>query len=232
MKKFSMFFVGALALFAGTGMMCSCDNDEDGGDPDIPEYVDLGLPSGTKWATCNVGADSPEQHGDYFAWGETTPKTNYAWSNYEYCNGTADKLTKYCSNSEYGFEGFTDELTELLPVDDAATVNKGNDWRTPTKAEWQELVDNCTWTWTTQNGVSGFAVIGSNGKSIFLPAAGYYEGENIYDANYCEFWSSSLDTYTPFTASNLYSNNYNNSAYYTVTTNWRSYGYPVRPVKK
>ena len=135
------------------------------------EYVDLGLPSGLKWATCNVGANTPEEYGYYFAWGEVEPKTTYDWSTYEY--GTDwNQLTKYCNKSDYGKDGFTDNKTVLDPEDDAATANWGGAWRMPTTAEQQELVDNCTWTWTTQNGVNGYKVVGPNGNSIFFPAAG------------------------------------------------------------
>ena len=112
-------------------------------------YVDLGLPSGLLWATCNVGADNPEDYGDYFAWGETQPKDTYNWSTYQYCNGSYNTLTKYCSNSSFGYNGFTDDLTTLLPEDDAATANWGSHWRMPTEEEWQELYRNTTNTWTT-----------------------------------------------------------------------------------
>jgi len=106
------------------------------------EYVDLGLPSGTLWATCNVGATTPEGYGDYFAWGETTPKETYNWMTYKWGSGNESdgwlyrELTKYCSDSTYGLYGFHDNLTELLPEDDAATANWGNGWRTPTRAQW------------------------------------------------------------------------------------------------
>ena len=103
-----------------------------GGDYD---YVDLGLPSGILWATCNVGATVPEDYGDYFAWGETESKTNYGWNTYQYCMGNLSLLTKYCNNSSYGYNGFTDNLTILEPSDDATTVNLGADWRMPTKEE-------------------------------------------------------------------------------------------------
>ena len=99
-------------------------------------YVDLGLPSGVLWATYNVGAEYPEAYGNHFAWGETQPKDTYNWNNYQYCNGSNNTLTKYCNNSSYGFNGFTDNLTMLLPEDDAATANWGADWRMPTKNEW------------------------------------------------------------------------------------------------
>lgn len=126
---------------------------DDGGD--YHEYVDLGLPSGTLWATCNVGANAPEEYGDYFAWGEIQPKDYYDESTYQYCIGSYNTLTKYCNNSSYGYNGFTDNLTTLQPEDDAATANWGAGWRMPTKGEWEELYNNTTCTWTTQNNVSG-----------------------------------------------------------------------------
>ena len=157
------------------------------------EYVDLGLPSGLLWATCNMGADTPEDYGDYFAWGETQLKEYYKWNIYQYCNVTYDQLTKYCSNSSYGYNGFTDNLTTLLPEDDAAAANWGNGWRIPTYAEWQELLDNTTRTWTTQNGVNGQLFTASNGNSLFLPAAGYRYDSSLYFAGgYGYYWSSSL----------------------------------------
>ena len=125
-----------------------------------PEYVDLGL--SVKWATFNVGASRPEDYGDYFAWGETEPKEEYTWETYKW--GTSGKLTKYNT---------TDGKTVLDLDDDAAYVNWGDKWRMPTDAERDELVENCTWTWTTQNSVNGYKVTGPNGNSIFLPAGGY-----------------------------------------------------------
>ena len=139
---------------------------------DEHDWVDLGLPSGTLWATCNVGANSPEEYGDYFAWGETEPKNYYYWNTYKWCKGSYNTLTKYCSLSNYGYNGFTDGKTELDPEDDAAYVNWGSSWRMPTLEQQQELVEYCTWTWTQQNGVNGQLVIGPNGDTIFLPAAG------------------------------------------------------------
>ena len=157
----------------------------------VETYVDLGLPSGTLWASCNVGADTPEGYGDHFAWGETQPKSTYTWSSYQYCNGSYNKLTKYCTNSSYGNNGFTDNLTLLLPEDDAATANWGNDWRMPTKEEWQELYDNTTCIWTTQNGVDGRLFTAANGNSLFLPAAGFRSGGNLNDGT-VDYWSNTL----------------------------------------
>ena len=161
------------------------------------EYVDLGLPSGLKWATCNVGATTPEGYGDYFAWGETEPKATYDVSTYKYCNGTIDSFTKYCTESDLGFDfGTEDNKTMLELSDDAARVNWGGDWRMPTGDEMEELMDtnNCTWEWTTQNGVNGYKVTSNkNGNSIFLPAAGErynYDLNNAGSNGY--YWSSSL----------------------------------------
>lgn len=158
------------------------------------EYVDLGLPWGTLWATCNVGANTPEEYGDYFAWGETEQKDTYDWITYKYCNRSYNQLTKYCNRSEYGYNGFTDNLTVLQPSDDAATANWGNGWCMPTKEQWEELYQNTNSTWTTQNGVSGRLFVGSNGNSIFLPAAGWYLAEDLRsDGYYGFYWSNSLD---------------------------------------
>ena len=161
------------------------------------EWVDLGLPSGTKWATCNVGASSPEEYGDYFAWGEVTPKNTYSLSTYKYCKGSYDTMTKYCTQSNYGYNRFTDNLTELQPEDDAATANWGSPWRMPSYDQMKELCNSSytTWEWTTLNGVNGCKVTSkSNGNSIFLPAAGYRSNDKLYDAGSDGYyWSSSLD---------------------------------------
>lgn len=190
-------------------------------------YVDLGLPSGLKWATCNVGANAPEEYGYYFAWGEVEPKTTYNWSTYKYCVDNYDNLTKYCSQSGYGNNGFTDSKTVLDPEDDAATVNWGGAWRMPTKAEQDELREKCTWVWTSQNGVNGYKVTGPNGNSIFLPAAGdMLEGDLSVDGSWGYYWSSSLYAGSP------------DGAYYAYFdlgyVGWdylsRYYGLAVRPV--
>jgi hypothetical protein len=203
---------------------------ENGGTGDTHAYVDLGLPSGLLWATCNVGADNPEDYGYYFAWGETQPKDYYDWSTYQYCMGSSTTLTKYCNNSSNGYNGFTDNLTTLLPEDDAATANWGNDWRMPTKEEWQELYNNTTVTWTTQNGVNGRLFTASNGNSLFLPAAGYRGNSSLNDAGSDgNYWSSSLDSYGPYLAWVLYFD----SGYY-VMSNGRGHrfcGRSVRPVR-
>ena len=169
------------------------------------EYVDLGL--SVKWATCNIGATAPEEFGNYFAWGETEPKNYYDWTTYKYCNGTDDTMTKYCTNSTYGI---VDNKTTLDLNDDAARINWGGVWRLPTKEEQEELrnPNNCTWTWTTQNGVNGYKVTSlKNGNSIFLPAAGDYYDDVLNGMNSKgSYWSSSLNTTYNFSPSSLHFN--------------------------
>ncbi len=162
------------------------------------DYVDLGLPNGTKWANMNIGAENTVDYGDHFAWGETTPKENYNWETYQYCNGSGTTLTKYCSNAEYGDNGFTDSLITLEAADDAANASWGAEWRMPTHEEIQELIDNCTCTWTKQNGVNGRLFTGRNGNSIFLPAAGTQGSNGVRDVgSYGTYWASSLYTAIP-----------------------------------
>ena len=188
-------------------------------------YVDLGLPSDTKWATCNVGATSPEKYGNYYAWGETTPKDYYDWDTYKWCNGSYDTLTKYNTKSSYGT---VDNKTVLDPEDDAAAVNWGGAWRMPTKDEWKELIDNCTWTCTTRNGVAGYTVKSNlNGNSIFLPAAGYRGNDGLGRAGFGgDYWSSSLYTGYPFNAWDVYFDSDDVGRSYLN----RCYGQSVRPV--
>lgn len=206
-----------------------------GGSSTEHEYVDLGLPSGTLWATCNIGANSPEEYGDYFAWGETEPKDYYDWNTYKYANGTDaeyGKLTKYCPYNEdhiYGDNGFTDNLTVLLPEDDAATANWGSGWRMPTKEEMRELYDICNSTFTTQNGVKGRIFVGTNGNTLFLPAAGYRDRDELYYAgSRGYYWSSSLYAGSPNGAWNL---DFDSGDYYMGSYGHRNDGFTVRPVR-
>jgi hypothetical protein len=199
---------------------------------EVHEYVDLGLPSGTLWATKNVGADSPEDYGDYFAWGETEPKYGYMWDTYKYCDGSATKLTKYCQQSDYGYIDYTDTMTELLPDDDAATENWGSEWQMPSSVQFEELFNDSytTTEWTTQNGVNGRKITSKrNGNSIFLPAAGYRNFTKLREAGSDGYyWSRSLDT------------SYSSYAHYLsinqllihMKQNYRFYGQSVRPVRK
>lgn len=199
------------AIMLMTVAVCplGCDKDDDSDDWggnnngnggggsvfDNHTWVDLGLPSGTLWATCNVGADAPEDYGDYFAWGETQPKDTYNWTTYQYCNGSWCTLTKYCYDSVFGYNGFTDNLTTLQPSDDAATVNWGRGWRMPIVEEWCELYQNTINTWTTRNGVNGRVFTASNGNSLFLPASGWRleDSPSPLVGTGGIYWSSSLD---------------------------------------
>ncbi len=170
------------------------------------KYVDLGLPSGLKWAACNVGASSPEEYGDYFAWGETTPKSTYTESNSATYNKEVGEIS---GNPEY----------------DAASANWGGTWRIPSQIEMQELIDNCTWTWTTKNGIQGSLVSGPNGNSIFLPAAGYHGSSlNFRGSDGC-YWSS-----TPSGSQGAYL--YFRMDSPRITDIMRSYGQSIRAVSE
>ena len=174
--------------------------------PSTMEYVDLGLPSGLKWAKCNLGASKPSDYGDYYAWGETAPKAEYTWATYKWMQAGKSGwqyITKYTFadgqtggiwyDSAGNFIG--DNLTTLRPADDAATQQLGSPWRMPTVDEIQELKENCTWLWTTQDGVNGHQVDGPNGNAIFLPAAGSRDGSVLkYAGSAGSYLSSSLDT--------------------------------------
>ncbi len=197
-----------------------------------PQAVDLGLPSGLKWASWNVGASAPEEYGDYFAWGETVPKEVYDWSTYKWCNGALGKLTKYCTDSScWDSAGPMDNKTTLDLDDDAAHINCGGSWRMPTDAEWTELRENCTWTWTTQNGVNGRRVTSkTNSNSIFLPAAGRRYFTYLYNAGSCGYyWSSSLNTDNPNGAWYVY---FNSDDVNRSIDLYRFFGFSVRPVSE
>lgn len=172
-------------------------------------YVDLGLPSGLKWATCNVGASSPEDYGDYFAWGETSPKAEYTWEN---SVTLGEQMSDISGNAQY----------------DAATANWGGSWRMPTGEQMEELVEHCEWEWTQVNGVNGAKVIGPNGSCVFLPAAGYRFGSSLFNAGYGgSCWSSAPGGY--------YDDSYAYTLYFYygyeyVNSYYRSIGRTVRPI--
>ena len=191
------------------------------------DYVDLGLPSGTLWATCNIGASSPENCGNYFAWGEVGAKAIYNWNTYKYCYGIQYHLTKYCNN---GKDGRVDNLTELQSIDDAASVNWGNGWCMPNKSQWKELKDNTTCTWITKNGMSGMLFTAKNGKSVFLPASGYQLESNIYDTgSEGYYWSDSISTDSNSTHGQCF--RFDSNYYYNTSMVTRINGLSVRPVR-
>ncbi len=200
-------------------------------------YVDLGLPSGTLWATMNVGASKPEEYGDYFAWGETegynSGKTYFGWSTYKWCKGNDNALTKYSTNGShgsYGYNGFTDNKTQLDPEDDAAYVNWGSGWRMPTYDQLKELRDQCTWTLYTFNNVKGYLVEGKNGNVIFLPAAGHRYYASLSGAgSYGIYWSRTLCSDYPSFAWFLDFNSNSSGVY--GSSGYRYCGRSVRPVR-
>ena len=192
----------------------------------VGKAIDLGLPSGTKWANMNVGASASEDYGGYYVWGETEEKNDYSWSTYKWCNGSYNTITKYCTSSSYGT---VDNKTVLDPEDDVAHVKWGGSWRMPTLDEQKELLNNCTWKWTTQNGVNGYKVTGPNGNSIFLPAAGSRYGTEAYNRGSVGFcWSSSLYSNYSYDAYYLYFHSSN----YDWDYGSRCCGYSVRPVSE
>ena len=190
------------------------------------EWVNLGLPSGIKWATCNVDADKPEGYGYYFAWGETATKDTYSWDTYKHGDGKT--FSKYNA---------TDGLTTLEAADDAAIANWGGSWRMPTDDEWKELRENCNWRWTKSYNdttrVAGYIVASkSNDNSIFLPAAGFLDSRGINNnGSYGYYWSSSLETEDPKCAwFTIFSDGQSNSVRRSSVE--RFYGRSVRPVCK
>lgn len=198
------------ARCGGLTIRAVCDGSSSNPPTPVPDPVDLGLPSGLKWASFNLGASKPEGYGDYYAWGETETyyfpgeaqsdyptwkigkEEGYWWSSYKWCKGSNTTITKYWATSYSGYE-YMDGKTLLDPEDDAAHMNLGGSWRMPTEAEWTELRENCSWEWTSMNSIHGRKVTGPNGNSIFFPAAGrridttldYLDNEGLY-------WSSSL----------------------------------------
>ena len=208
----------------------------------VPEAIDLGLPSGIRWASFNLGASKPEEYGDYYAWGETEPYYNnldpliwkdgkeagYDWPSYKWCHGAERTLSKYCFNPDYGYNGFTDSKNVLDSDDDVARFRLGDNWRMPTNEDFEELRRNCKIASVTQNGVKGNLYTSySTGNSIFFPFADQLYKENILNQEGVDgyYWSSSLSPYQPCDA-------------YQLTAGFlpgiycfsRCHGLPVRPV--
>jgi len=232
-----------IMLIIMSGLVAACSDDEESekgnGFKGKHEYVDLGLPSGTLWATCNIGANSPEEYGDYFAWGETQGYLSgikiFSWETYKWCNGSSNTLTKYNNVEEFGFR---DNKAKLGFDDDCAYVNWGTNWRLPSHVQLEELINrNYTTTeWTTLNGVFGYKITSkTNGNSIFMPAAGYRDNSSLKkDGTYGYYWSSILydGTYTYY-AEDLY---FNSEGIYSTNQyrsggDYRYRGQSVRPVR-
>ena len=180
--------------------------------------IDLGLPSGTKWACCNVGASTPEGYGNYYAWGETQPKSWYSEDSYQYYNGNLDypdcwvNIGSDIAGTQY----------------DAATANWGSPWRMPTLTQIEELLNNCTSVWTTQNGVNGRKFTGPNGGTIFLPAAGDRWSDELYGlGSLGDYWFSALrESYPDGACYLVFASDGAVWSYYG-----RLYGLSVRPVR-
>lgn len=270
MKQKLLTLLLALAVIGAASVLmtaCSSDdevvadgnNDEvvDGGDdetPDPHEYVDLGLPSRTLWATTNIGAEKPEDYGLFFAWGETQGYSGavlddgltsvdghiFDWSTYKWCNGTYNTLTKYNGDSSFGTVDSPTPLIELLPEDDAAYVNWNSNWRMPSKEQFEELIYGgyTTTLWTTRNGVYGrlitSTVEGYKDKSIFLPAAGVrYDGSLVNAIGQTgTYWSRTRFSEFSSAAFNLYFYSEHCDVYIGNIANGRYYGRSVRAVRK
>ena len=191
-----------------------------------PEAVDLGL--SVKWADVNVDAYRPWERGNFYAWGELEPKESYKSNNYRFYHEGTMKLTKYCNDKTYGYEEYTDNLSSLEPEDDVASVKWGGNWRMPSKAEFEELMDstNCAWIYTTMGGMTGYKVQSKkNGNSIFLPDAS--------DSHGCGgglYWANCIEPDLAPAAPNLYFNHAMNRFY--INTYNRDVGLTIRPVQK
>jgi hypothetical protein len=207
-----------------------CFSNEFCPDGNHPHMIDLGLPSGTKWACCNVGAKTPAEYGGYFAWGETVPKSAYLSSNYKWFIGGDDhQITKYCSNSDYGT---VDNIIGLEPADDAAYVNWGAEWRMPGTAQMNELLDNCTSEWTNVNGIGGYIFKSNiNNSAVFFPAGGWYNNKGLkgLETDGC-YWSrfNAYSSYPNFAFVLAFL--YGNMGWISVATFGRQYGANVRAV--
>lgn len=208
--------------------LCLCSGKSPGDPPTGVAAVDLGLPSGTKWANINVGATNPEDNGSYFSWGEITTKSDYKWGSYKYFqNQGKARFLKYNTLPDYGD---VDDKVELELSDDAASQSWGGKWHIPSIEDFEELISNCTCVWSSLNGKKGYKITSKkNGKSIFLPAAGGMSGSSLglADSWGC-YWSSSLTVdlvgrayYLEFRSSEI-----------TANADYRFMGFPIRPVMK
>ena len=186
------------------------------------EYVDMGL--SVRWGTCNVGATTPEGYGYYFAWGEVETKDYYYLNNYRWAASVSGMILKYCTNS---FLGNVDNKTQLEPEDDAARVICEDRWRIPTEYEFNELINNCSITWTSSNGVYGLEFVSNkNGNSIFIPAAGYYYDVEKDVDYFGYYWTSSLDLNDSTRAKQFAFNEDGHK----ISSSTRYFGQPIRPV--
>ena len=238
-----MLALTAVVMMSVAFTACSSDDNDSKPNPDAFEYVDLGLPSGTKWATCNVGANKPEQSGNYYAWGEIKTKKNYDWSTYKWMEkGKAnwkninkytvpDKQTDAIWYSDQTISSFKGDNKKILEdEDDVATVKLGKPWRTPTKDELQELISECNWAWINDNDKKGFEIKSRrNNNKIFMPVAGFRKDSEILSAGNVGFYmSKSIDTNNSSKCEYLNLNIVKSF----ISQESRCFGYLVRPVRK
>ena len=212
-------YYGALKTFTTTGANTNLKY--------TAEAVDLGLPSGLLWSRYNLGASAEEEYGAYFAWGELDPKNDnlYDYEHYKWCEGTDYTMTKYCIREEWGT---VDNILELEPEDDVAAVKLGDGWRMPTKADQDELRANCTWKWTTRNGIPGCEVTSTiNEETLFFPATGAKVGFGGPGSSF-SIWSSTLSSGHSRFAWVLCGDNMS----FTEGGAYRCHGHAVRPVKE
>lgn len=198
---------------------------------DYTSPVDLGLPSGVKWAQTNLGAKTPDEYGNYYAWGETVTKDIYSWDYYRHSAGSGDMLTKYCNKDGWGNKNFRDNITALELADDAARANLKDKWRIPSDYEFAELMEYCKWAWAkSENGVYGYEFTSvKNGNSIFLPASGLHRDNEFRDNGMGLYWSNSLSK-NPDRAGGIFFDKGQISLSSTDDFHIRSFGLSVRPV--
>jgi hypothetical protein len=227
--SFIVFFITSVLSFA----LYSCEGQSESDDENSLDgkygYVDLGLPSGTLWATKNVGARAVDDCGYYFAWAETNAydagKKSFTWDTYKYCNGSGTTLVKYNTKDNYGM---VDGVVELSAEDDAASVNWGKEWSIPTREQQDELRTKCRWEWVSNKKKSGYKITGINGNSIFMPAAGFcYKNTICKVGDYGRYWSRTLNTRCPDYAYSIH--------FDSDSVCWgdisRYYGRTIRPVR-
>ena len=235
MKRINTLIIAMMAF-----LVTACDKNDDNDKTVLPQYVDLGL--SVKWATFNVGASNPQEYGDYFSWGETETKLHYYWSSYKYAhvnNKGADEepfVTKYCTDSLYGYNSLLDSICYLDPDDDVAHIQWGGSWRMPTSDEFEELFDTVQFTKIrkdTVNNVIGIRITskvdGYTDNSIFLPFAGYKGASSPFNTDKNgNYWTSSLNTDEPTYAVDAIINA--EGDYELSESAPRYLGYSVRPV--
>ena len=225
MNKFTK-VIASMMLTASILGVLGCDSKgKESAKEKTQDFVDLGLPSGTLWATCNIGANTPENNGNYFAWGEVQHKDYYWWDSYLYCNSAATQLTKYCTHPDFGFNGYIDTLFLMDLCDDAANVNCGDGWMIPNYDDWNELLYNCKQSWTYK----GLELMGPSGNSVFFPFSGYIYKSDCRMVGKCGYyWSNMIETKAP---NNAWCFRFC-SDFWEMRYEARFFGMSIRPIRK